>query len=136
MHLLFVFVSWCVSWCARSTFRKGSHPHRSLSVNVYPRKQGAEIVDGPHLPVVFLRNFTVRDAFDDDAKHLVVRKLTTLAIADLADKSPKIHGKVPIFNQLPHEVRKFRARSDLHTVHGADRSKFSNVPVEAFGLLQ
>jgi hypothetical protein len=105
-------------------------------LNIHTRQHGAEIIDGSSRSTIYLRNLGIRNALDDDAEHLIVRKLTTLSIAQFADERPEVHGKVSVFNQLPQEAGEFHARSDLHTMHHADRSKFSDVPVKTLGLLQ
>ena len=102
-------------------------------LNIHAGKHRAKIVDDS---AVLLRRLAACNTFNDDRKHLIVRKLSAFPSAQLADEGPKVHGEVSVFHQLLHEAAEVTTRSDLDAMHRADRTKSSYVRVEAFGFMQ
>ncbi len=74
------------------------------------------------------------DAFEDDGEYLVVVQFAALAIAELADEGPEVHGEVPVAGELLKKEGDVGTRSGLDLVRDADDAKFSDVGVEVFRL--
>src|SRR5207245_1299367 len=117
--------------------RKRRHLHVTVfgSLDIHTREHRAQILDRSLRSAVLLRDLGIRNTFNDEAQHLVIREDTALPIAQFAHESPEIHRKMSVVNQLSEEDREFLPGSDRNTMHHADRSKLSDVHVVAFRLL-
>jgi hypothetical protein len=107
---------------------------RGLNINA--GKQDGEFIYESLQIGVRVRNVAARNALDDDSEHLRVRQLSLCPPADLADECPDVHGEMSVLVEPGQKVAEVFLRSDLDSVHIANRAEFPDIQVEEFGLCQ